>query len=187
MLGLLGALALIATEFLTLIEISDDTRVVDSFTGADQHGYALAVLGVAALVLVVVMAVSGSRPAGFALAAVGLVAAIFVLAFDVNAATDSGNPPDNLRTARSQAAAGLWVEVAGAALLLLAAGLALTGPRPEPAEPPERRVSEADARGGAAAPGTGTRRSSRPWWLRRDRGRGDDKPAGRSSLDSWRR
>ena len=186
MLGLLGALALIATEFLTLIEISDDTRVVDTFTGADQHGYALAVLGVAALGLAVAAAVYGSRPAGFALAAIGLVAAVFVLAFDVPAATDSGNLPDNLRTARSQAAVGLWVEVAGAALLLLAAGLALTGPRPAPAEPPEPRVREADARAGAAAPGTGTR-SSRPWWLRRDRGRGDDKPAGRSSLDSWRR
>jgi hypothetical protein len=122
---LISALCLIVAEFLTLRYIKAITVVVPggTTTGGAHHGYALAVIGVAALPMAVGAARGGSRPAALAVTALGAAALLIVLVADLPALNEEGLLPRTFEGAKAHVGAGFWVELAGA-VGLLGGGLA---------------------------------------------------------------
>ena len=100
-----GALALIVAEFLTMREIKAVTAVPAGgrTTGGAHHGYALAIVGLAALPMGVGAALGGSRPAAVAVTALGLVAVAIVLLADAPSLDDTGPDRAQLRPRRRPA------------------------------------------------------------------------------------
>ena len=129
--ALIGAVALVVAEFLTLWEVVVITVVKESSTGGAHHVYALALIGVTAMVMAVGAVRGGSRPAGWALLALA-VAAVFVIgAVDLPDVNEEGFIGVAFEDARARPRAGFYVETVGAALLLLAAVANLVLLRPE--------------------------------------------------------
>jgi hypothetical protein len=128
--GFAGGVLLIAADFLTLFQIKVVTTVVKESTGADNHSYALVLLGATAL-LMAYGAARGSRPALLALAALGLVTAFVVLAIDLPDVRRTGVVGERYSDAAASARIGFYVETLGLALLLVSGvgGLLLTGER----------------------------------------------------------
>jgi hypothetical protein len=146
-LALAGAVLLAVAEFSTVFEITVGSLgvVKRSSTGGEHHGYALLVLGVAAVVMVLWSLAAGGRPAGLALVALGVAALVVALAIDLPDTRGSGQLPESLayENARARAGSGLALEIAGGVLLVLAGGvLAAAGRRPRPAEPRRGRRDE---------------------------------------------
>jgi hypothetical protein len=123
---LLAAVALVVGEFMTFREIKAVTVVPQggTSTGGSHHGYALAVLGLAAMPMAVGAALGGSRPAAAALSGLGAVALLIVLAIDLPALDDTGLIGRTYDLAEAHPAAGFWVQLV-AAVVLLAGGLLL--------------------------------------------------------------
>jgi hypothetical protein len=121
--GLAGALLLVAAELSTLVEVSVAGSVIDRVGGAEQHSYAVGLLGLIALVLAAAAVVVPSRPAALALAAVGVIVLAIVLLGDLPDVRRTG-----LNRALQPAAAapgiGFWLEIAGGAVLV-AAGVSI--------------------------------------------------------------
>ena len=135
MLGLAavaGAVLLIVAEFTAIYEIKAVTAVVDSVTGYDRHGIALALLGVAALPMILGAVRRGSRPATLALAALGAIALLIAVLTDLPDINTTGVIGEQYEEAVANPAVGLYLETLGGALLLMAGGglMVLGGPPP---------------------------------------------------------
>jgi hypothetical protein len=125
--ALIGGLLLVASDFSTLLEVRVGGVVRDHVTGGDQHAYALAVVGAAAVPLALAATFGASRPAAFALAGLGLVAVAILLAVDLPDVSRNGYA-SGFRSADSSPARGLYLELAGAALVVLAGAAAVLRP-----------------------------------------------------------
>jgi|GEM_PF-1348620 len=128
--GFLGAGLLIAADFLTLFQIKVVTTVPTESTGADNHSYALVLIGATALVMAY-GAARGSRPALVALAALGVVAAFVAFAIDLPDVRRTGVIGERYSDAHASAQIGFFAETLGLALLVVSGvgGLLLSGER----------------------------------------------------------
>ena len=123
----IAALALIVGEFLTMREIVAVTVVPPGgrTTGGAHHGYALAVIGLAALPMSYGAIVGGSRPAALAVTVLGGVALAIVLVIDLPSLDESGLIGRTYDLAEAHAGLGFWIQLAGALGLLIGGGLVL--------------------------------------------------------------
>ncbi len=142
LLGVVGALLLLATEFLTIAEVDvlttgtcreiADPAVKEACrtTGFEQHGGAFLLLGALALVMTAGLSRRGSRPAAVALLTIGAVVLAFALARDLPKTQKEGLVGQSYNDARAGPEVGLYTEIAGGALLMLAGAIGLARPRP---------------------------------------------------------
>ena len=125
-LALAGVVLLVAAELTTVYEVTvGGLEVVKrSATGGENHGYALLIVATVAAVMTL-LALRGARPPAFALAALGVLALAIALLVDLPDTRASGGLPESLayEQARAPARAGLWLELLGGALLVVAGGL----------------------------------------------------------------
>ena len=130
-LAVAGVVLLVAAELTTVYEVTvGGLEVVKrSATGGENHGYALLVVAAVAA-LMTVLALRGAQPPALAVAALGLVALAIALFIDLPDTRASGGLPESLayEQARARAGAGLWLELLGGALLVVAGAL-LAGAR----------------------------------------------------------
>jgi len=137
--ALLACLLLAIAEFTDLNEIRIITVTEEGVGVGSHHGYALLIIALASAVMAL-GAHRGSRPAAFALAALGVAALIVVLAVDLPDVDATGLYGRDYEQAESQAAIGFYLETAGAILLLVAGVLtAVLGPSLRPREPTDAR------------------------------------------------
>ena len=141
---------LVAAEFSTLREIKAVTVVPEGglTKGGDHHGYALAVISVAALVMGFGAWRGGSRPAAVAVVALGAAALAIVLLIDLPSLDDTGLIGRNYDLAEAHPSTGFWLELVGAVALLASGLLLLRGGvvrARERSEARERRRGEARA------------------------------------------
>jgi hypothetical protein len=136
--GLLGAGLLIAADLSTLVEIKVITVVKERLTGHDQHSWAMALLGLAALPMAWGAARRQARPAMLGLAVLGVVALLIALVRDLPDTRSTGVIGQRYEEAAAQAGPGFYEETAGAVLLLVAGvgGLLLLGSPRKPATSP---------------------------------------------------
>jgi hypothetical protein len=130
---LLGVVAALGAVLLLVAELSPLYTVVvgsletprRSVSGGSSHGWALAVVALAALAMTFA-ALRGARAAAGALVALGAVALVVALAIDVPDTRRSGSLREAVafEKARAKAGRGLGLELAGA-IGLLAAGAGL--------------------------------------------------------------
>jgi len=130
--AVVGAVLLVVAEFAAIYRIKAAAAVVDSATGYERHGLALALLGVVALPMALGASRRANRPAMLALAALGAIALLIAIVADVPDIHQTGVVGDRYEQAVAQPAAGLYLETLGGALLLAAGGglLVLGGPSP---------------------------------------------------------
>ena len=146
-LGVLGAVLVLASEFLTIAEVDvlttgtcreiADPAVKEACrtTGFEQHGGAFLLLGALALVMTLGLSRRGSRPAAVALLIIGAVVLAFALARDVPKTQKEGLVGQSYNDAKAGPETGLYTEIAGGALLVLTGVLGLVRPQ---APPPPR-------------------------------------------------
>src|SRR4051812_49364160 len=130
--GLAGGALLIAADLSTLVQIKVITVVKERLTGHDQHSWAMAILGLAALPLAWGAARRHARPAMLALALIGLAAVLIALIGDLPDTRSTGVIGQRYEEAAAQAGPGFYFETAGGVLLLVAGvgGLVLTPAKP---------------------------------------------------------
>ena len=119
-LGVAGGLLLIAADFSTLVQIKVITVVKERLTGHDQHSWAMAILGVAALPMAWGAARRQARPAMLGLALIGVVALLIALIGDLPDTRETGVIGQRYEEAAAQAGAGFYLETGGALALLVA-------------------------------------------------------------------
>ena len=126
-LSIVAAGLLVAAEFTTVFEVTvGSLEVVQrSATGGENHGYALLVVAVFAVVLTLLGLRGGGRAPGLALVALGAVVLVVALAVDLPDTRGSGRLPESLayEDARARAGAALGLELVGGVLLVAAGGL----------------------------------------------------------------
>ncbi len=139
--GVLGALALLATEFTTIFsvdvltsgtceEIADPAaRDACQTSGFEQHGGAFVLLGLLALVMALGAGRGRSRPAATALVAIGAVVLAFAVARDLPKANDTGLVGIRYEEARAGPRTGLYLEIGGGVLCVAAGALGLVAGR----------------------------------------------------------
>jgi hypothetical protein len=133
-LALAAVALLVIAEFTTVFEVTVGSLEVvrRSATAGDNHGYALLVVALVAAAMTP-LALRGARAPALALAVLGVAGLAIALAVDLPDTRGSGGLPESLAYENAQARAGaaLWLEVAGAVLLLGVGGLLLAaGGRP---------------------------------------------------------
>jgi hypothetical protein len=136
-LGVAGGVLLVVAEFSTIVtvdvlttgtceEIADpDVRDACSVSGFEQHGGALLLLGVVAILMAIGASRGDSRPASAALIVIGLVVVGLVVLRDLPAADETGLVGLRYEQAEAGASSGLYVECIGAALCAAAGALRL--------------------------------------------------------------
>lgn len=121
--AMVGAVVLFAAEFTTLAEVVVGSlgSVQRRVQGGDNHDHALLVLALAT-VAAAYGALRGGRPFALALVALGAAALLVALAVDLPDTRGSGGLPEAVvfEDARARAGTGLYLEIAGAVLVLLA-------------------------------------------------------------------
>lgn len=124
-LALAGAALLVLADFLDLFEIKTAAGlVVKQQSGGDQHGYAMLVVGIAAIASTMLARAAERWPPAVATMALGLIALALALLADLPDATRS----DLVRggsLAEADPTLGFWVELV-AAVVTTAGGAALT-------------------------------------------------------------
>ena len=136
--GGVGGVLLILSDFLTLYHVdvvtarcSDlaDPSLADACqtSGGEHHGYALLILGVLVLLMTWGAAMGGSRPAGVAPLVLGAAALGIALGVDLPDIHKTGVVGQRFAEAEANPGAGFWLELVGAALVLVAGGAALRG------------------------------------------------------------
>jgi hypothetical protein len=156
-----GAVILTASQFLDIFELNaagpTARALIDS---ADQHWYAMAVLGIFAGCATVAAVASGSKPLAASVAAAGGAALLLFLLIDLPDAGKTGNISDptlSFVTAKADPQGGFWLELIGALILTVCGGaLATLSPDQLRDLRPRRRRGRRPARprAGAAAPDT---------------------------------
>jgi hypothetical protein len=139
-LGLIGAILMVVSEFATLRSVKVLTASCSDLAdpslrgscvthGGEEHAYALVLLGVVAALMAWGAAFGKSRPAAIALIAIG--AAVLAIAFltDVPDIHKTGVLGERFDSAHATAGPGLWLEIAGGALVLVAGVMATTARR----------------------------------------------------------
>jgi len=139
-LGVIGALLLVFAELSTIVKVDvlttgtceeiADPAVRDACdsSGFEQHGGAFILLAVAALAMTWGAARGASRPAALALLAIGAVVLVFSGVRDVTKTDDTGLVGLQYEKADAKAGSGLYMELAGGVLLMMAGGLRLSRP-----------------------------------------------------------
>ncbi len=126
----LGAVVLIASEFMTAFEFTPPGgEAQDSVSNADRHSFAMLVLAGAALIALLLTLATGSRPGAFAVAGLGAVALLIFLINDLPDAGKIGDLDDPLRgfaNAEAVPQAGFWLEAVGVAALAFGGGALAT-------------------------------------------------------------
>jgi hypothetical protein len=116
-LALAGGALLVLADFLDLFQIKTATGlVVEHQSGGGQHGYAMLVIGVAAIASTMLARAAEQWPPAAATAALGLIALGLALFVDLPDATRS----DLVRggsLADAEPALGFWVELAASAVI----------------------------------------------------------------------
>ena len=140
-LGVLGAVLVLASEFLTIAEVDvlttgtcreiADPAVKEACrtTGFEQHGGAFLLLGAAGAGHDPRPRRRGSRPAAVALLTIGAVVLAFALARDVPKTQKEGLVGQSYNDAKAGPGTGLYTEIAGGALLVLTGDLRLVRPQ----------------------------------------------------------
>lgn len=131
--ALVGAALLIAGEFSTLFDIRAISVVVKTVETGSHHAYAQLLIAAAAVVMAGLHVVTGRRAPLLALAALGAIALLIGIVHDLPDTHAAGVVGDRFEDAKAAPRAGLWLELAGGALLFVAAGAGLlsrSGPEP---------------------------------------------------------
>jgi hypothetical protein len=141
--GLLGAVLLLVAEFTTLFEVrtSSSATAISTVGTGSHHTYAL--VPIALLVAFFAFGVwqARSRPALLAIGVLGVIALLIALVVDLPDAQASGligSSATHYASASSSPSAGMYMETAGAVVLIVTcvSGFLLIGP---PAAPPRAR------------------------------------------------
>ncbi len=150
----LAALALVGAGLLVVAELSPLYTVVvgalqtprRSVSGGSNHGYALAVVALAAIAMTL-GALRGARAAAVALLALGAVALFVALVVDLPDTRASGTLRESVAfsQAHARAARGFTLELVGAIALMLAGVGLFVLERPAVAREAERRRPPAAA------------------------------------------
>jgi hypothetical protein len=155
-----GAAILTASQFMHIFELNSAgptaRAVIDS---ADQHWYAMAVLGVFAGCATIGAVASGSKPLAASVAAAGGAALLLFLLIDLPDAGKTGNISDptlSFVTAKADPQGGFWLELIGALILTVCGGAmaTLSSDQLRDLFPRPKRRRPARPRSGAAAPST---------------------------------
>jgi hypothetical protein len=136
-----GAILMIVSEFSTLRSVKVLTASCDDLAdpslrgscvthGGEEHSYALLLLGVVSILMAYGATVGRSRPAGAALALLGIAVLAIALLTDVPDIHKTGVLGDRFENARAEAGPGLWMEIAGGALVFGAGVMATVAARP---------------------------------------------------------
>ena len=104
--------------------LADDCNQV----GFERHSIALLLLGLLTFVMGSGAAFGRSRPAAVALVSIGLVVIALALAIDLPASDETGVIGQDYAQAEATAGVGLWFELIGGALAVLAGVLRLLRP-----------------------------------------------------------
>jgi hypothetical protein len=129
-LGLFGALMLIASAFADTFEYRAGDAVIEVSRATDRHDYAFLLLGLFAFAAILIAVGGSSRPAAIAIAATGGAALLLFLIADL---PDAGSTATftGFVQAKAHPMPGFWLELVGAIFLLICgAALAL---KPQPA------------------------------------------------------
>lgn len=136
-LGVAGGILLIAAELSNLVTIDVQTTgtceelagpgagEACSVSGFEQHGGALLLLGIVAVVMALGAARGASRPAAFALLVIAVVVLALALLRDVPKTGETGLIGINYEAAKASAGPALLLEILGAVLCAAAAALTL--------------------------------------------------------------
>ncbi len=127
-LALVAIVLLLTAEFTTVFQVTVGSleTVKRSATGGANHGYALLIVAVAAVILTL-LALPGARPPAVGLLALAATVLLIALAIDLPDTRGSGRLPESLayENARARAGVALTLELVGAVLLAAAGGLLL--------------------------------------------------------------
>jgi hypothetical protein len=129
-----GAGLLVAAEFSTLYEVRVVTAVPEggSFSAGGHHGYALALIAVAIVVMAVGAVIGGSRPAAVAMLVLALGALAIAVLVDLPDTDQTGLIGRTYDAAVAEPRAGLYLEIAGGCVALVGAAVVLVArPRRE--------------------------------------------------------
>ena len=125
---LVAALCLLASDLMTMFELAPPSApTIESQTGGDHHGYAIAVVAVFAIAALAVAILTPSRPAAVAVAVAGAVAVAIFLLVDLPDANETGTVTGEAGSyldAEANPAGGFYLELISA-LALTITGLAL--------------------------------------------------------------
>lgn len=138
---------MVVSEFSTLRSVKVLTASCDDLAdpslrgscithGYEEHSYALVLMGVVAVLMAYGAALGRSRPAGLALIVIGVAVVAIALLTDVPDIHKTGVLGERFESAHAKAGPGLWMEIAGGALVLVAGAMAVTGRRPKPRRRP---------------------------------------------------
>lgn len=141
LLGAAGAALAAVSEFVTLRSVTVLTASCDDLAapslrgscvtrGHEEHSYALLLMGIVALLMLYGAVMGRSRPAALGVLAIG--AAVLVIAFvtDLPDIHKTGVLGERFDSARAEPGPGLWMEIAGGALMFVAGAMAATLKRP---------------------------------------------------------
>jgi hypothetical protein len=139
--GMVGAVLVIAADFATLRSVKVLTASCSDLAdpslrgscvthGYEEHSYALVLIGSASLVMTWGATIGRSRPAAAALAVLGAAVLVIALATDVPDIHKTGVLGDRFESATAEAGPGLWMEIAGGALVFVTGIVALAATRP---------------------------------------------------------
>ena len=139
--GVLSALLLLITEFLTVASVdvaSGSCEVINdsnpsladrcTLSGFERHGGAFILLALVVLVMALGASVGRSRPAAVALVVVGVLVLAIGLGFDLPQTHQTGAIGRDFEGAKAMAGPGLFTELVGALLALAAGGVRLLRP-----------------------------------------------------------
>jgi hypothetical protein len=131
---LVAALCLLASDLITMFELAPPSApTIESQTGGEHHGYAIAVVAGFAIAALAVAILAPSRPAAVAVAVAGAVALAIFLLVDLPDANEVGTvtgESGSYLDAEANPAGGFYLELISA-LALTITGLALALMRPE--------------------------------------------------------
>ena len=155
--GLAGAALTIAADFATLRSVKvltascgdlADPSLRDACVtkGHEEHLYALVLIGLAAVVMLWGAVFGRSRPAAGAVALLGAAVLVIALATDVPKVHKTGVLGQQFEEAHAAAGPGLWMEIAGGALLFVTGVVAFVARRPEGSREQRRRRERRRAR-----------------------------------------
>lgn len=126
--ALLGALIVIVSQVVTAYSLENELgEVLDTVTLLSKHGALTAIIGLVSALVVVFAVATGNRSATIVLIGLGVAVILIFLLVDVPDIGSTGmfnTPTAGNLDATAKASAGIWLELVGGVILVLA-GLAL--------------------------------------------------------------